>query len=101
MKNAILNTSEVKDRLRDALKKSTAVYADIRFESHDSTSIAYRGPETEHVGSCIFYGGVVRACTKDGWGMVTFDSLENLDSHLQKACNNAALAGTGKTQILP
>ena len=47
---------DVKDRLFEALKRSRADYAEIRFESNDSTGIAYRGREIESVSTGKFSG---------------------------------------------
>ncbi|MGA1869711.1 MAG: TldD/PmbA family protein [bacterium] len=89
----------MKDRLTEALKKSTADYCEIRFETEDWTSIAYRGPEIETVGSGKFEGGIVRACTNGGWGMSVFDSLDSMEHHVQEACICAKLVGCETTQL--
>ena len=89
----------MKDRLTEALKKSRADYCEIRFEIQDQTSIAYRGPEVETVGSSKLEGGIVRACTNGGWGMAVFDSLDNLDHQVQEACICAKLVGKETTQL--
>lgn len=94
-----IKQDELKNRLFEALKQSAADYADIRFETRDSTSVSYRGHEPEHVGSGVFCGGIARACIKDGWGIVTFDSIDNIETQLKKACAHAALVGTGTTQL--
>jgi len=89
----------VKDRLLEALKASTADYADIRFETEDATAIAYRGPEVENVSSARTQGGIVRACTKGGWGVVTFDSPDDLASRVREACECAAFVGRDVTRL--
>jgi len=89
----------VKDRLLEALRKSDADYAEIRFETNDATSISYRGKEIDSVSSSKLSGGVVRACTKGGWGIATFDSLEDMEFQLSEACRFAALVGREKTEL--
>lgn len=89
----------MKNRLLDALKKSSADYAEIRVETHNATHLAYRGREMEAAGSSSYCGGIVRACTKGGWGLVTFDSLDNLEGHVADACRCAALVGREKTEL--
>jgi len=91
--------TNVKNRLLDALKRNTADYAEIRFESDDSTTIAYRGEEIESVSTGRFSGGMVRACTKGGWGVATFDSLEDLGHSVSEACQCAALVGKERTEL--
>lgn len=89
----------MRDRLSGALAKSTADYTDIRFENQDSTSLGYRGKEVEHVSTDKFIGGIVRACTKGGWGIAVFDSLDDLERKVEEACSYAALVGKETTQL--
>jgi TldD protein len=89
----------MQEKLLDVIKKSSADYAEIRVENHESTHLAYRGPEVESAGSSAFTGGIVRACTKGGWGMVAFDSLHDLDEYVEEACRCAALVGKEKTEL--
>mgnify|MGYP001584988853 FL=1 len=89
----------MKDRLTEALKKSTADYADIRVEFEEAISIAYRGRELDKAGSSSYCGGIARACTKGGWGIVAFDSLDRLDEQVKEACRCAALVGREKTEL--
>lgn len=87
----------MKDRLFEALKKSSADYAEIRFETSDGTSLAYRKQEVDRANTWSLCGGIVRACKNGGWGVVVFDSLEGLDVQVQEACRCAALVGREKT----
>jgi TldD protein len=89
----------MKDRLFEALKKSTADYAEVRFETTDGTAIAYRGKEVETAQSGKAAGGIVRACVKGGWGVAVFDSLEDLPHQVAEACCCAALVGKESTQL--
>ena len=89
----------MKDRLLDALKKSTADYAEVRFEDEDLTRVAYRGKEVEDVSSSKHAGGLVRVCTRGGWATATFDTLDDLDHHLAEACRSAELIGRETTQL--
>ena len=89
----------MRDRLAEALKKSKADYAEVRFETQDSLHMSYRGPEIESVGSSALVGGIVRACVNGGWGICVFDSLETLEHHVAEACENAALVGSETTQL--
>ena len=89
----------MKDRLFEALKRSRADYAEIRFESNDSTGIAYRGREIENVSTGKFSGGVVRACTRGGWGVATFDNPDDMAHSVAEACQCAALVGREKTEL--
>jgi len=89
----------MKDRLSEALKRSTADYAEIRVETEERTWLTYRGREMDASGASAFSGGIVRACTRGGWGVVAFDSLEDLEAHVEEACRCAALVGREKTEL--
>ncbi len=94
-------TSEdnIKDRMTDALKRCTADYAEIRFESDDSALVSFRGRESDRMSVSSTHGGIVRACTRGGWGIVAFESLDRLDERLREACRCAALCGRETTQL--
>ncbi|MCK4391017.1 MAG: TldD/PmbA family protein [Desulfobacterales bacterium] len=83
----------MKDRLFEALKKGRADYVEIRVEMEETTHLAYRGREVESAGSSTFGGGIARACTKGGWGMLAFDSLKHLEEQVEEACRCAAFVG--------
>lgn len=87
------------DQLRDALRRAKADYADVRFETDDSTTIAYRGSEVEQASSGKYTGGIVRACTEGGWGVAAFDSPQDLPYQLEQACQAAKLVGKETTQL--
>jgi len=89
----------VKDRLVDALKKSTADYTEIRFEQEDATIIAFRGRELEQVSSSKLSGGIVRACVRGGWGQATFEDPDDLPRQVEEACQSAALVGRETTRL--
>lgn len=89
----------MKDRLFEALKASTADYAEIRVETEDAVGLAYRGREVESAGTSSCCGGIVRACTNGGWGTVTFDSLDGLERQVAEACVCAKLVGREKTEL--
>lgn len=89
----------MKDRLTQALRQARADYAEVRFETDDSTSVAYRGKEIERVSSGKFSGGIVRACVRGGWGVATFESLDDLDGQVREACRCAELVGREKTEL--
>ncbi|NOZ21156.1 MAG: TldD/PmbA family protein [Planctomycetes bacterium] len=89
----------MKDRLVQALKKSKADYADVRFEIADANAISYRGEEIETMNSSRFMGGIARACTKGGWGIATFDDAQKMPHAVEEACACAALVGREKTEL--
>lgn len=89
----------MKQRLQEALKNCSADYADIRFETLDSTSFMFRGQEQEGANTSMTQSGIVRACINGGWGIVTFDTLDEIKEKLDTACQFARLVGKEKTMI--
>ena len=89
----------MKDRLFAALKRSTAEYAEIRISVEEGLGLAFRGPEAEQASAWTGRGGIVRACTKGGWGIVSFDTLDDLPAQVEEACRCAALVGREKTEL--
>jgi TldD protein len=73
-----------------ALKSSKANYTEIRIEARDATTIAFRGKELETANAVIDLGGIVRCLCKDGgWGIATFNSLDDLESKVELAYQSA------------
>jgi TldD protein len=68
------------------LEKSKADYTEIRFESKDTTRIEFRGKKLEAAETAKETGSIVRALVRDGgWGVSTFNSLEDLDKRVEQA----------------
>ncbi len=91
--------AQYKDRFFEAIKNSKADYTDIRFEINDCNNVDYRGKELEKINTSKLSGGIVRACVKGGWGIATFDSLDNVENSVQEAYQCAALIDKGKTEL--
>ena len=89
----------MKDRLLDAARKGTADFVDVRFEESDRTDIDFRRDHVESVSSSRMTGGIVRACHKGGWGITTFDSMDDLDKSIAEACGSARTVGQGETEL--
>jgi TldD protein len=83
----------MKDKIQQALKSSKADYTEIRIEEKESTTVAFRGKLLETVQATIDVGGVVRCLVKDrGWGVATFNSLDDLAARVQQAYECAGVA---------
>jgi len=97
-----LNSSDIitmKQILQEALKNCKADYADIRFETAESSTFSFRGNEQEGASVSMKQSGIVRACINGGWGAVSFDTLDDLAEKLEIACKFASLVGKEKTMI--
>jgi len=90
------------DLITDALKTSPADYTEIRLEKRESTRIIYRGRRLESVDMSIDQGGIVRClCAKGGWGMSTFNSLEDLPAHVEQAYQGAKAVVAEPIELAP
>ena len=76
----------MRDILQEALKRSRADYTEIRVEEKESTQVVYRGKELENASSTLDRGGIVRCLMrKNGWGIATFNNLDDLFSMVDRA----------------
>ncbi len=83
----------ISERMIEAIKTSRADYTEIRIEESESTTVQYRGKNLEEAKSIIDVGGIVRClCKNGGWGMVTFNSLDDLAVRVDQAYQCARVA---------
>lgn len=93
------NKENIRDRLTSALKLNTSDFCEIRYEVSDSTGFGYWGREFDRVSTSKSAGGIVRACTRGGWGVAVFDSIDALEKCVREACACAALVGRETTLL--
>lgn len=89
----------VRERIDSAIKKSKAEYTEIRIETKDTTSIAYRGKVLETVNTGRDVGGLVRILHNGNWGVSSFNSLDELDRHVALALECAKALGEGDAKL--
>jgi TldD protein len=83
----------VRDLIQEALQHSPADFTEIRIEERESTKVSYRGRDLENAGSVIDKGGVVRCLSRrHGWGVATFNNLEDLKRKVDQAYQCARVA---------
>ena len=76
----------MKDRIREALSKVKGAFVEVRFEQKESSRVAFRGKVLESITATIDGGGFVRALVPNkGWGIVTFNNIEELDKRIEQA----------------
>lgn len=83
----------MRDEILAAIQSSRADYTEIRIEQKESTAIEYRGKNLETAQATIDLGGIVRCLVKDhGWGISSFNSLDDLKERVEQAyqCARAA-----------
>ncbi len=85
----------MEDRIRDAIKHSRADYTEIRIEERETTRVAFRGRDLESAGGNLDKGGIVRCLIRDhGWGVATFNNLDDLRLKVDQATECARVAHT-------
>jgi TldD protein len=90
-----LNMGDIsmQDKILSALKSSRADYTEIRIEQKESTKVEYRGKNLETAQATIDVGGIVRCLVKNhGWGVVSFNSLDDLEERVEQAYQCARVA---------
>lgn len=76
----------MRDRIQEAIKHSKADYTEIRVEEKETTRVVFRGRELEIAGANIDKGGIVRCLVKNkGWGVATFNNLDDLLTKVDQA----------------
>lgn len=85
----------MRDQIQEALKQSKADYTEIRIEEKESTRVSFQGKDLEDASSVLDKGGVVRCLIKNkGWGVATFNNLEDLPRRVEQAYQCAQVASS-------
>ncbi len=83
----------MRDQIQEALKHSGADYTEIRIEERETTRVSFRGKELENAGGNLDKGGIVRCLVRGhGWGIATFNNLDDLRSRVDQAYECARVA---------
>ena len=83
----------MRDRIQEALKHSKADYTEIRIEEKETTRVVFRGKDLEAANANIDKGGIVRCLIRNkGWGVATFNNLDDLLNKVDQATQCAQVA---------
>jgi TldD protein len=83
----------MRNKIQEAIKRSRADYTEIRIEEKESTRVSFRGKDLENANAVIDKGGVVRCLIrKHGWGVATFNNLDDLLNKVDQAYQCALVA---------
>jgi len=83
----------MRNKIQEAIKRSRADYTEIRIEEKESTRVSFRGKDLENANAVIDKGGVVRCLIrKNGWGVATFNNLDDLLNKVDQAYQCALVA---------
>jgi len=76
----------MQNRIQEALKHSKADYTEIRIEEKETTRVVFRGKDLETANANLDKGGIVRCLIRDkGWGVATFNNLDDLLNKVDQA----------------
>ena len=76
----------MRDKIQEALKRSKADYTEIRIEDKQTCRIAFQGKDLETANANIDKGIMVRCLIRNkGWGVTTFNDLDDLDAMVDQA----------------
>jgi len=96
-----MNIREAGQTLAAIIAKQKAEYIEVHLEESQSSHLTYRGKNLESSDKTCSVGGNIRALVKGGWGFVSFNSLDNLETKAKQAVEQAALVGGGDAKINP
>jgi len=76
----------MRNKIEEALKQSKADYTEIRIENKETCRVAFRGRDLETANANIDKGGMVRCLIRNkGWGVATFNDLDDLVAMVEQA----------------
>lgn len=85
----------MRDRILSALESGKADYTEIRIEQREGANVVFRGPNLETADAVLDTGGIVRClCRNNGWGVSTFNDLDDLPARVAEAYECARLANS-------
>jgi len=79
------------EKLRSMISKTTAKYADIRYEINKETKIVFNGRELFHIGSNSTDGFVIRILKDGGLSSIAFTRADDAEKAVRIAEENAVL----------
>lgn len=83
----------MEQRIRKAIERSGADYAEVRIERSRRSRVLYQREKLEDLGTANELGGMVRCLKDGGWGVAVFNDLEEMEAKAAEATDAAALVG--------
>jgi TldD protein len=96
-----MNIKEAGHLLTDIISKYDAEYIEAHLEESQASHLAYRGKILESTDKTSSVGGNIRALFKGGWGFVSFNSLDNLNSKVKMAVEQARFVAGCDAEVAP
>ncbi len=90
------------DQIEAALRSSRADYTEIRLEEVEGTQVVFRGHNLETANVTLDRGGIVRCLVRDGgWGIATFNDLDDLPRRVTQAYEGARAIQGEPVELAP
>lgn len=96
-----MNIDEVGHNIADLFAKCDADYVEAHLEESQASHLSYRGKELESIDKTSAVGGNIRALVKGGWGFVSFNSLDDLESKIEQSIEQARYISEGDVKLMP
>lgn len=94
-----MNIKEAGHLMAGMISKYEAEYIEAHLEESEASHLTYRGKDLESVDKTSAVGGNVRALVKGGWGFVSFNNLDDLESKVKQAVEQAGFVSGGDAKI--
>ncbi|MCF7875589.1 TldD/PmbA family protein [Candidatus Bipolaricaulota bacterium] len=72
-------------KLKEGLRASKGEFTEIRIEKERRNEVKYEGEKLKNIDSSEEIGGIVRTLVQGGWGIATFNSIDELSKKAKKA----------------
>ena len=96
-----MNIREAAQLLAGIIAKTNVEYIEAHLEESEASHVTYRGKDLESMDKTGTVGGNVRALVNGGWGFVSFNSLDDLESKVKRAIEQAGFVNGGDVKITP
>jgi len=94
-----MNIKEAGHLLAGMMAKYDAEYIEAHLEESEASHLTYRGKDLESTDKTSAVGGNVRALVKGGWGFVSFNDLDDLETKVKQAIEQAGYVSGGEAKI--
>jgi TldD protein len=94
-----MNIKEAGHLLAGMMAKYQAEYIEAHLEESEASHVTYRGKDLESMDKTSAVGGNIRALVKGGWGFVSFNNLDNLETKVKQAVEQANYVSGGEAKV--
>jgi TldD protein len=92
----------MREQMAAAIRSSPADYTEIRLEDRQSSRVVFRGRELETADIVLDRGGIVRCLVHGGgWGVATFNNLDDLPKRVRQAYEGARSIEGDPVELAP